>query len=78
MIVAHLKHGVTIYIYIYTRIYIYIYTHTFIVQNFDRGIVCTPLSINVFVTLATQQNLEYHCKVIFETPCIASGSNIQP
>jgi hypothetical protein len=33
-------------------------------------IVCTPLSIKVFVTLATQSHLEYHCKALFETPCI--------
>jgi hypothetical protein len=30
----------------------------------------TPLSVNVFVTLAT---MEYHCKYIFETLCITSG-----
>jgi hypothetical protein len=29
-----------------------------------------PLSVNVFVTLATQQLLEYHCKALFETLCI--------
>jgi hypothetical protein len=32
--------------------------------------VCTPLSVNVFVTLATQQHMEYHCKALFETLCI--------
>jgi hypothetical protein len=25
--------------------------------------------VNVFVTLATQQHLEYHCRALFETPC---------
>jgi hypothetical protein len=33
-------------------------------------IACTSLSVNVFLTLATQQYLEYHCKPLFETPCI--------
>jgi hypothetical protein len=32
--------------------------------------VCTPLSANVFLTLATRQHLEYHCKALFETPCV--------
>jgi hypothetical protein len=32
--------------------------------------VCTLLSINVFVTLATHQHLEYSCKPLFETSCI--------
>jgi hypothetical protein len=36
--------------------------------------MCTPkgqpLCVNVFVTLATQQNLEYHCKALFETPYV--------
>jgi hypothetical protein len=36
-------------------------------QGAERWIVCTPLSINVFVTLAA--HLEYHRKTIFETPC---------
>jgi hypothetical protein len=38
----------------------------------ERWIVCTPLSVNVFVTLSSQQPLEYHCKSLFETPCINS------
>jgi hypothetical protein len=38
--------------------------------SFNIWMVCTALSVNFFVTLATQQYLEYHCKVIFETPCI--------
>jgi hypothetical protein len=32
-----------------------------------------PLSVNVFVTLARQQHLEYHCKTQFETPCVLRG-----
>jgi hypothetical protein len=27
-----------------------------------------PLSVNVFVTLATQQHLEYHCKALMKHP----------
>jgi hypothetical protein len=47
-------------------------------ENDERRIVCTPLSVNVFVTLATQQQLEYHCKTLVEIPCITSGSHIEP
>jgi hypothetical protein len=39
-----------------------------IVQHLARWIVCTPLSVNVFVRIATQYHLEYHCKALFETP----------
>jgi hypothetical protein len=28
--------------------------------------VCTPVSVNVFITLATQQHLDYHCKVVMK------------
>jgi hypothetical protein len=35
------------------------------IQHLERWIVCTPLSVNVFVTLATQQHLEYHRKALF-------------
>jgi hypothetical protein len=46
-----------------------------ICQTFqERWIVCTPLSANVFVTLATQRHLEYYCKALLETPCITSGT----
>jgi hypothetical protein len=41
-----------------------------IIQDVERWMVCTPLSVKVFITLATQQHLEYHCKTFFETPCI--------
>jgi hypothetical protein len=34
-----------------------------IVQHLERWIVHTPLNVNVFVTLATQQHLKYHYKV---------------
>jgi hypothetical protein len=46
-------------------------------EDVEHWIVCKSLSGNVFVTFATQQHLEYHCKVL-ETPCIASGSHIEP
>jgi hypothetical protein len=39
------------------------------VQGVERLIVCTPLRVNVFVTLVTHQHLEYNCKALFETPC---------
>jgi hypothetical protein len=43
------------------------------VRGVERWIVCIPSSADVFVTLATQQHLEYHCKALFET----SGSHIE-
>jgi hypothetical protein len=49
-----------------------------VVKHLERRIVYTPLSINVIVTLATQQHLECQCKVLFETPCIITGSHIEP
>jgi magnesium-transporting ATPase (P-type) len=39
-------------------------------------IVFPLLSVNFFVTLATQYRLEYSCKALFETPCIIL--NIEP
>jgi hypothetical protein len=39
-------------------------------KHFERWIACTPSSLNVFLTLATQQHLEYHYKAFFETPYI--------
>jgi hypothetical protein len=44
--------------------------------NLERWIFCTPLSVNVSVTLTTEQHLEYNCKIFFETPCIISGSHM--
>jgi hypothetical protein len=41
----------------------------YIIQRLERWAVCTPLSVNVFVTLATQQHLEY----LFETPYTVVG-----
>jgi hypothetical protein len=41
----------------------------------ERWIVCTPLSVNVFVTLATQKHLEYYYNIasqaysIYECSC---------
>jgi hypothetical protein len=49
-----------------------------IMQDVVQWVVCTPLSINVFVKIATQQHLEYDCKTLFETPCIPNGSHIEP
>jgi hypothetical protein len=40
-----------------------------ILHSVEQWIVCTPLSVKVFVTLATRQHFEYRCKNIFETPC---------
>jgi hypothetical protein len=37
----------------------------------------TPLSVKVFVTLATQWHLECSCKALFETPCITIESYIE-
>jgi hypothetical protein len=45
-----------------------------IVQHFEGRIAYTPLSVNVFVTLAVQYPLEYYCKALFETPCTISLS----
>jgi hypothetical protein len=43
-------------------------------RGVERRIVCTPSSVRVFVTLTTQQHLEYR----FETLCISSGSHTEP
>jgi hypothetical protein len=48
------------------------------VQDVERWTVCTPLSVNVSVTLTTQQHLEYHCEALSETPCITSRSHNEP
>jgi hypothetical protein len=42
----------------------------YFVQLAERWIACTPLRVNVFVKLATQQHLEYYWKALFETLCI--------
>jgi hypothetical protein len=47
-----------------------------IVQHHGWLMVCMPLSLNVFITLATQWNLEYRCKALLETPCVASESRM--
>jgi hypothetical protein len=36
------------------------------VHHLDRWIDCTPLSANVFVTLARQQHLEYLCTLFLK------------
>jgi hypothetical protein len=35
-----------------------------IVQGVKRGIVCTLLSVNVFITIATWYHLEYYCNTM--------------
>jgi hypothetical protein len=38
-------------------------------QDVEWWIICMPLSVTcIFVTLATQQRLEFHCKALFKTP----------
>jgi hypothetical protein len=37
----------------------------------EQWIVCTYLSVNAFITLATHSHLEYHCKALFKTLCIS-------
>jgi hypothetical protein len=39
-----------------------------IIQHLERKTVCTPLSVNIFVTLALQQHLEYLCKLFLKHP----------
>jgi hypothetical protein len=40
-------------------------------------LLCDECYEDVFVTLATQKHLEYHCKALFEVPCITTGSQIE-
>jgi hypothetical protein len=54
------------------------YWVVFQMLHLEKWIVCTPLSVNVFLTLATQEHLEYHYKALFETPYITNGSQIEP
>jgi hypothetical protein len=42
----------------------------FLLEEFNK--VCAPLSVKVFVTLAIEQHLEYHCKAFFQAPRILS------
>jgi hypothetical protein len=44
--------------------------NTYIYVGVERWRVYKPLSVNVFVTLATQYHLEYNCKALFEAHCI--------
>jgi hypothetical protein len=41
-----------------------------VTNDYQRWIVCTPLRVNVFITLATQQRLDYIVKLFFEAACI--------
>jgi hypothetical protein len=43
-------------------------------QHLERWIVCTPLSVNVFVTFATQQHLECRCKAFLKRPVFYEGA----
>jgi hypothetical protein len=40
-------------------------------------VVCTPISVKIFVTISTEQYLDYFCKALFETSCIKSRSHIE-
>jgi hypothetical protein len=48
------------------------------IPGVEQWIDCKLLSVNVSVTLTTQQHLEYHCKALFETLWITFGSHIEP
>jgi hypothetical protein len=48
-----------------------------IVQIVEGWTVCTPLSVNVFVALGTL-TFGIPLQALFETPCIPSGSHIEP
>jgi hypothetical protein len=37
---------------------------------YKRLMIFMPLSVNIFVTLATQQHLEYHCTALFKHPAL--------
>jgi hypothetical protein len=39
------------------------------VQHFEELKIFTSLDTKVFITLATQERLEYQCKALLETPC---------
>jgi hypothetical protein len=41
-----------------------------IIQHLQSWIVCTPLSVNFLVTLATEQLLEYPLKLFFKHPAL--------
>jgi hypothetical protein len=45
-----------------------------IVQHLEQRIVCMPLSVNVLVTLATQQHLEYRCIALLKHPVHATSN----
>jgi hypothetical protein len=35
------------------------------IQHIGQWIVCRPSSVYVFIKLATQQHLKYHCEALF-------------
>jgi hypothetical protein len=53
-----------------THYFISIYIHTYV----ERLIVYMSLSVNLFLTLATQLRLVYR----YKAPCITIGSHIEP
>jgi hypothetical protein len=53
----------------YENVYTFYAYKLFIIQGVERWLVCKPLSVSVFVTLASQFHLEYRCKAFFETLC---------
>jgi hypothetical protein len=44
----------------------------FHLEYLERWIVCTPLSVNVFITLATKWHMEYHCKAFMSHSLLPS------
>jgi hypothetical protein len=49
------------------------------IQGDERWIVCTPLSVNVFITIAPHSNSwNIILKPFLEHPCITSESSIEP
>jgi hypothetical protein len=44
-------------------------------QDIEQWLVCTPLTVNFFVKIAT---LEYHCEAFSKTPRITNGSRNEP
>jgi cobalamin biosynthesis protein CobD/CbiB len=48
-----------------------------VVQGVERWIVCTPFSVNVFVTLAKQQHFEYTSEALFKSRCVLLVTTVQ-
>jgi hypothetical protein len=65
---ATIKLVMSLVLYRFTCHFIHISLSTYEWICVERWIVCTPLIANVFVTLATQLHLEYHCKPVLKQP----------